>query len=532
MTVGTDRKPNMELIRRDLAADSAIDESMLLDLQSPAAFPYRVSTPIVLHETHVSWVILAGDYAFKIKKPLKTDFLDYSTLERREHFCHEEIRLDRRYTGDLYLGVVPISRIGGRARIDASGSPIEYAVKMRRFPDAALLSRRVDLGMVVPNDLVTLARTIADVHRTANTSGPQERFATPQTIARDFHQCLDDLAHGVVSSASEATRIHLSDWADDFLKRHRMEFTDRIRDGYVRECHGDLHLGNVIQLGECLVPFDGIEFNDSFRWIDILNDVAFLVMDFVAHGHTDFAYAFLNAYLQQTGDYRSLALMRWYLVYRALVRAKVAAIAAAQHPDQSESPIQDCLDHLLLADQFTRPETPVRLWITHGLSGSGKSTVSRTLVAKYGAICLRSDVERKRMFGLEPTERVPESRIDEIYGPIATEQTYDHLKSLAKSILRAGFSVIVDATFLKRQQRDRFHDLARDVGADWAMIDCHADGQVLRDRVTERSRQGLDASDATLRVLEQQRIEIEPLSADELDDCAVIPSQSVSNSSS
>lgn len=488
-------------------------ERLIADLQTADAYPHPLNGPVVMHETHVSWVMLAGDFAYKIKKPIQTGFLDYSTLQRRHQFCHDEIRLDQRYTEDLYLGVVPIDLVDGRARVEGDGPAIEYAVKMRRFPDDALLSQRLDLGLLTAGEVRQLADAIATFHDRADRWNQPDRFASPSMVAKDLQDCLDDLAQSVVAEQTASSRSRLQEWAERFMSQHRSAFEDRVTGGFIRECHGDLHLDNVIELGDRLMPFDGIEFNDSFRWIDVLNDAAFLVMDFAARGHSEFGRIFLSAYLEHTGDYESLALMRWYLVYRALVRAKVAAIRAAQETGHELEPRQDCLDHVALAEQFAHPP-PATLWITHGLSGSGKTTASEPMVCRHGAIRLRSDLERKRMFHLAPTERAGE----EIYSAEATEKTYDRLRVLARSALEGGFSVIVDATFLKRSHRDAFRQLAEQLNVKWGIVNCHAEVDVLRQRVKQRLADGHDASDADLQVLEKQIAEQEPLTPEELDD--------------
>ncbi len=483
---------------------------LIADLQSAKAYPQQFNDPIVLHETHVSWVLLAGEFAYKIKKPLKTSFLDYSTQALREQFCHEEIRLDRRYTSDLYLGVVPITMINGHAKIEGAGSPIEFAVKMRRFPEDALLSHRIELGLLSSADVNQLAGSIAAFHHTADRWKESRSFATTTQVAKDFHDCLDDLAISVVADQTTSSRNRLKAWATEFMADHGHQFETRISDGFIRECHGDLHLDNVVRVGDRLVPFDGIEFNDSFRWIDVLNDAAFLVMDFAAHNQPNFGLQFLNAYLEQTGDYESLMLMRWYLVYRALVRAKVAAIRAAQEPGHDSIAQRDCAEHISLAEQFAHPK-PVTLWITHGLSGSGKTTISSIYTTHHGAIRLRSDLERKRLFQLATTTRTSYDQRDKIYSSDATERNYKRLLDLADKILRSGFSVIVDATFLKQTHRAAFHDLAKRLNIAWGILNCEQKVDVLRNRITARLTAERDASEADLSVLEHQMDTREPL---------------------
>jgi hypothetical protein len=317
----------------------------------------------------------------------------------------------------------------------------------------------------------------------------------------------------------------LDRWTTEYFDEHQSLFSQRLANGFIRECHGDLHLANVIHWQDRLMPFDGIEFNDEFRWIDVMSDAAFLAMDFAARRHLDLCRGFINAYLEQTGDHASLPLLRWYLVYRAMVRAKVASIRA-QQPGQAESDRsvahEDCRDHVDLAYRFTLREEPC-LWITHGVSGSGKTSGSELVVQRRGAIRLRSDIERKRHFGLSPTERPDDRTKAKIYCRSAHHATYDRLRRLARGILHAGYSVVVDATFLHQHQRELFRELAGNEGAAFAILDFHTDQQTLRQRLADRMAQDTDASDADAQVLESQLVSLEPLTATEMQHVVEIP---------
>ena len=291
---------------------------------------------VVMHETHVSWVFLVGEFAFKIKKPIKTSFLDYGTLALREHYCHEEVRLDRRYAKPLYLGVVAITLDGGRVRMEGKGRPIEFAVKMRRFPEDALLSDRLTRGKLPTAEVLQLAIAVASFHRDAARSGPQQPWGSPELVLRTARDNLSELRSAAIDGDVVEIVTALDRWTrEDFAANHAV-FAQRPSGGFIRECHGDLHLANVIHWQGRLMPFDGIEFNDEFRWIDVMSDAAFLGMDFAVRGHLDLSRSFINAYLEQTGDHGSVSLLRWYLVYRAMVRAKVASIRGEQS-GQSEA---------------------------------------------------------------------------------------------------------------------------------------------------------------------------------------------------
>lgn len=492
-------------------------------LQRPEAYrSCPAEARVVVHETHVSWVFLAGDHAYKVKKPIVTGFLDYGSLEQREHFCHQEVRLNRRYAPDLYLDVVPITRDEqGAIRVEGSETPIEWAVKMQRFPEDALLSQRLEAGKIADDEIIQLAKTVAQFHQSADRADLQQPWGSPEVILQEAIDNVTDLRS---MFAAEPPDGHFPDrldriqtWTETAFERHRASFQQRRDAGFIRECHGDLHLANVIRWHGQWTPFDGIEFNEEFRWIDVLSDAAFLAMDFAAKGHFDLERSFVSAYLEQTGDYQAMPLLRWYLVYRAMVRAKVAAIRAqqpGQSPQAQTSERQECLDHLALADRFTELPPP-HLWITHGVSGSGKTTGTDSLIQQQGAVRLRSDVERKRLFELAPSQR-PEGDVQQqVYSDQATEQTYGRLHDLARMLLRSGESVVVDATFLKQRYRDLFRQLAREERAGFAILPFHADPSELERRIALRMQHDRDASDANLQVLRQQLQSIEPLTEQE-----------------
>ncbi len=481
--------------------------------RDPDAYPHHVEGPIELHETHISRVYLAGKYAYKVKKPIVNAFLDYGTLEKRHHACCEELRLGQRYAQGLYLDVVPIARENGELRIDGEACPIEFAVRMRRFADGNLLSDRLKTYSVTGDDMRQLAVQLARVHDQA------ERLAGGHTeVAQALGQRARENFEVVAQVADLDCRkivSQLSDWSNQTLATLQDQMLNRLQQGWFRECHGDLHCDNIVYWNEEWVPFDGIEFNPELAWIDVLNDLAFLVMDLHARGRADLAHCLLNAYLEQTGDYAGLHLLRWYLVYRAMVRAKVALLREQQVHQDSElhrSMLDEASVYIQLANRLRNLEPNPCLWITHGVSGSGKSTGARQLVASRGMIQIRSDVERKRLFKKRRQKIAAETSDQSMYASTATEATYAVMEGLARTVLDAGYSVIIDATFLQRQQRDAFHALADSVHAEFRIVHFEADHETLIERIRQRAAQAEDASDANAKVLEMQRKTEEPLS--------------------
>ncbi len=523
----------MELLRARLerTLEIVLEPNLADRLRHRSAFPDQDGSPVVVHETHISWIFLAGEFAYKVKKPVKTDFLDYSTLENRERLCREELRLDRRFSAGLYLDVVPITRQDGHLRVDGRGETVEWAVKMRRFAEDALLSHRLDQDRVSEQDVADLAFQVATFHEQTERSDLRHRWGSAEIVLADAMDNLRSLEAACLPGIS-ADLDRLNQWTRDFFDAHQTLFSQRLENGFIRECHGDMHLANVIQWRGVMTPFDGIEFNDRYRWIDVLSDAAFVSMDFAARGRPDLGRSFINAYLEKTGDHGSLPILRWYLVYRALVRAKVSAMRVGESKTPSDGEIDrrrgisDCTQHVELACRFTLPAAR-RLWITHGFSGSGKTRGSEAIVRQYGAIRFRSDIERKRHHGLDPLDRPDARQRTQLYGEEASRATYCQLERLARTAIGDGFCVVIDAAFLKHAQRSQFRQIADSLGANFAILDFQADEATLRRRIAQRTTGGTDASDANIAVLESQLAGSEPLRAEETPLVAELPVVSV-----
>ena len=360
-------------------------EALLAALGDPRRYPHPVER-IELIETHISWVLLTGRYAYKLKKPLDLGFLDFSTLERRREACEKELRLNRRTAPDLYLEVVPVTGTPDEPVVGGSGLAIEYAVKMREFPQAALLDRAAARGELRLEQMDELASTVARFHAKVERADPQTEFGTPEAVIAPARQNFAQLRPLATDADAAAVLGRLAAWTDGESARCREAFDARRREGFVRECHGDLHLRNLVLLDGRIVPFDCLEFNDALRWIDVAAEVAFVVMDLVDHGLTSHAWRFLDAYLAETGDYGSLAVLRFYLVYRAMVRAKIACLRAQQLPEgvpQRRQADGEFREYLRLAEAFASLERRA-LIVTRGLSGSGKTVFSGLLTGRSG----------------------------------------------------------------------------------------------------------------------------------------------------
>ena len=461
-------------------------------------------------DTHISTVILAGDVAYKLKKPLDLGFLDFFTLDARQRACEEELRLNRRLAPHIYQAVCAFTGSIDRPRVDAAGEVVDWAVRMRRFDPDAILSRqmhRLDSRLIE-----SLAVRVALFHAEAARCSPGESFGSPDRVFEPMAQNLTQIGERAPRFASEIEPLER--WSAEQHRRLDGLLRRRKEHGHIRECHGDLHLGNVALIDGEPVMFDAIEFNPGLRWIDTVNDIAFMTMDLQERGRSDLAYRFLDRYLQESGDYAGIALLRFYEVYRALVRAKIAAIRIGQR-DLSEAQLDEefaeLQAYIRFAERLCRPQRGAII-ITGGVSGSGKSHVSRTLPDYLPAVRLRSDVERKRIIGVDPHTDATGLGA---YSSGVTDRTYARLRELAAQVTAAGYVAVVDATFLARAQREAFRRLAVSQNVPFVILDCDAPPEVLRQRIIARREGPENVSDADLGVLEAQLATREDLSDEE-----------------
>ena len=472
--------------------------------------------PVRLVETHISWVLLPDAHAYKFKKPLCLAFADFSTLAARQHCCDEEVRLNRRLAPTIYLGVAEVRDSDAGPAFGGDGPLLDVAVCMRRFDDGALWSERLAAGALMARDIDRLAQRLASFHREAAVAPMASAFGSPSVHERVTERLVEGIDAWVAgrdaAGAPQRDWPALRAWTRAQLRSLAPLFEARRRAGRVREGHGDLHLANLLQLGDEATAFDGIEFDPELRWIDVLNDVAFVAMDLMAHGAPDLAFRFIDAYLESGGDHDGLPALRFYLVSRALVRAQVGAIAEAQG-----TPVPagcGAATYLALAARLSQG-ADARLAITHGLPGSGKSFVSQALLESASAIRLRSDVERKRMVGLAALESSRGRFEGDLYDAASTARTYARLRGLAQIALDAGWPVIVDAAFLRADERTDFASLAAERQLPFAILDCRAPWPLLRERLLRRQASGGDASEADVAVLDRLLGVAEPLLAAE-----------------
>lgn len=483
-------------------------------MQAPRFYPHPVTTPIRLVQTHISYVLLTGTFAYKVKKPVNFGFLDYSTLDRRRHFCEEELRLNAKGAAELYLDVVSINRSPADARLTLGGpgEAVEYAVRMRQFPPGSLLSERLAAGAVDDAEVRRVAAEVADYHRRSHTDRPVAAFGDPvrvgATIEDNYRQTRRFV--GGLQPAEEFGQTAL--FTRQFLDTHAAAFRARAAGGRVRECHGDLHLDNVCLWDGRVLLFDCIEFNEAFRFVDVMYDVAFTVMDFRARGRADLGAVFLNEYAELTGDWEGLAVLPLYLCRHAYVRAKVNSLlsedAGAGEAVRARA-AAEARRYYHLAWQYTRPRQG-RLLLVSGLSGSGKSTIARALAAKTGAVHIRSDAVRKHLAGIPLHERGGPA----VYSQDMTRRTYRRLLDLGLVLARQGDTVILDARYHRAAARADAGDAANASGVPIHLLVCQAPPDVLRQRLRDRAG---DIADATTDLADGQAVSWEPVGDSEAD---------------
>ncbi|WP_024545565.1 bifunctional aminoglycoside phosphotransferase/ATP-binding protein [Picosynechococcus sp. NKBG15041c] len=485
--------------------------ALIATLQKPDIYPHDTNGAIALVQTHVSYVFLTGDYAYKLKKAVNFGFLDFSTLSQRQHFCEVELELNRALTPDLYLDVLPITYDGQTYAFNGAGEVVEYAVKMRQFPQENLLSEMFAAGTLTEAHMVQLGEAVANFHQSAITNDYILSFGEiakiRQAIDENYAQTEKYIGPVQTTGRFEQTKA----FTDNFFGSREDIFAQRRQDKKIKECHGDLHLRNICLWQDKIQLFDRIEFNEPFRFVDTMYDVAFTVMDLDARGAGALGNAFLNTYVERTGDWEGLQVLPLYLSRQAYVRAKVTSFLLddqAIAPDAKAAAAQTANEYYELAWQYTqRPQGKVILMC--GLSGSGKSTVAQAGARRWDGIQIRSDAVRKHLAGLPLDEKGDET----LYSAAMTEQTYDRLQALGLLLAKQGFTVILDAKYDKVVQRKNVINACATAGIPCQILHCQAPLPVLAQRVTARTA---DISDATADLLAVQQQDFEPFTSEEM----------------
>ncbi|MDY6951405.1 MAG: AAA family ATPase [Thermodesulfobacteriota bacterium] len=474
-------------------------------------YPHPV-TDLQQRDTHISKVFLTGPYVYKIKKPVDLEFLDYTTLEKRRHFCHQEVALNRRLTDNVYLDVVAITLKNDRYVMAGPGSPVEYCVKMRQLPEESSMLRQLEAGRINKEELEALARMLARFYDRASAGDDITAFGSWETVCinceENFRQTepflktiLDDRVFHIVRAATRS-----------FLKRRKELFARRMDEEKIRDCHGDLRSGHIY-FEEGIQIVDCIEFNDRFRYGDITSDLAFLAMDLDYEGYAQSAQDLLRAYVGDTQDHDVFALLDFYKCYRAFVRIKVNCLRLQQGDlpkEQKNRLLEETGRYTDLAYQYAVQFTRPTLWVICGMPASGKSTIAQNLAESLDIKVFSSDRVRKALFGLQPQEQIDLPFEAGIYSKEASSLTYGKLLLQAQEELHKGRSVILDATYASRHHRSEVLRLANDTDANVMFVECLSSEPVLKERLIHREKTS-SLSDARLHHFDKMKALFEPL---------------------
>lgn len=473
--------------------------TLIEQMLEPGFYPHEVIEPITLIQTHVSYVFLTGDYAYKVKKSVNFGFLDYSTLDLRSHFCFQELEMNKRGAPELYLEVLPITQTGDKFSLSGTGEAVESVLKMRQFPQGALLSEMFEMGTLTQSHMEDLGRVVAKYHEQSQSSDRIRTFGEVAQVRQAIDENYEQTQKYIGNPQTEAQYAQTKEYTDNFFVGRSQLFSGRIKNNKIRECHGDLHLRNICLWNDKILLFDCIEFNEPFRFVDVMYDVAFTVMDLQAKQRPDFGNAFLNTYAEQTGDWEGLQVLPLYLSRQAYVRAKVTSFLLDDPGIPEAAKVEAAATasgYYKLAWEYTKPRQG-KLILMSGLSGAGKSTTAKLLARKLDAIHLRSDAVRKHLGNIPLSERGKE----ELYSPEMTQKTYDRLLELGVMLANQGFTVILDAKYDRAALRANAFETAISQQLPLQIIHCTAPVEVLRERLAARKG---DIADATADLLESQ----------------------------
>ncbi|UCE97328.1 MAG: AAA family ATPase [Dehalococcoidia bacterium] len=482
---------------------------MIQALIKPEAYP-EPTEGIELEQTQMSFVFLTDNYAYKVKKPVNLGYLDYTTLEKRRHFCYREVELNKRLCSNAYLGVVTINRQRDNYSICGAGEVMEYAVKMRRLPHQLMMDWLLKSGSVSIKMISRLADKIVTFHRQAETSGEINAFGSIDTIIQNTEENYSQTENYIGKTISSFQYQQIKEYSHSFIADNTALFNKRVKGNHIRDCHGDLHTAHVcFKNGICI--YDCIEFNDRFRYGDVAAEVAFLAMDLDHHERADLSRIFVKEYMSKSHDAELEKLLNFYKCYRAYVRGKVASFKlddAYITDDERVRTIQTAGSYFDLAYSYIK--SIPSLFITTGLVGSGKTALSQILAGRMGLVVLSSDVIRKRLAHIPQIERRFEEYDNGIYSPEFSRKTYDTMLDEAKNILAEGGSVIMDASFIKAGERQRAKALAEEMGAGFYILECRSDEETIRRRLSQRLEKG-SVSDGRWEIYLVQKERFEPV---------------------
>ena len=485
--------------------------ALVQSLLTSEAYPHRPSE-IELVQTHMSFIFLTGDYVYKVKKAVDLGFLDYTTLERRKYFCHQEVILNRRLCPDIYLDVVAITRENGKFFIEGHGEAIEYAVKMRQLPQQRMMDNLLKANQVTKEMIAAVAQRVAEFHQKAETNEEISNFGNLSIVVTNTEENFTQTEKYIGVSIPREKYDAIKSYTQEFIKNNVSLFGQRMKKGKIRDCHGDLHTAHVcFTNGMCI--FDCIEFNDRFRYGDVASESAFLAMDLDYHGRPDLSQHFVATYQKISGDREMGKLINFYKCYRAYVRGKVESFKMDDPhipEEEKEETLNRAIKYFDLAYSYIEGKN-LTLFITTGLIGSGKTALAQALSHTMALAVISSDDVRKRLANIPRQEHRFEEFDSGIYSSAFSRRTYDEMFHQAKQILKAGQSVIIDASFRKANERKRAMKLAQEMGANFKAIECVCDEETIKERLSHRFERN-SISDGRLEIFPQLKEDFEPVS--------------------
>jgi len=489
------------------------DQNMVIQaMLKPETYPQPLKK-ITHIQTHISHIFLTGGLVYKIKKSVDFGFLDFSTLAKRRYFCHQEVKLNRRLTKNIYLGVVKITSEKRKPTINGKGPIIEYAVLMREMPQERMMNRLLVEGRVGEKDILALVRKLVPFYQEARTGKGVNPFGRIEVMVKNTEENFAQTQPYVGRLVATRTYTRIVSGTRDFLNNNQELFNKRIRERRIRDCHGDLHSANIC-LDKKPQIYDCIEFNHRFRYSDIACDLAFLSMDLDFHGRLELSRLFMKEYVRRSKDYDLHRLFNFYKGYRAFVRAKIHSFTSESpdiSPKEKKYEIRLAKKYYHLASQYIQKDRNPELLVVFGLMGTGKTSLAKELARQTGWPVFSSDEIRKALEGISPTDRKWEPFEKGLYSEEMSQKTYWKIRDEAQKRLRQGQSVILDGSYKRQAERIALMKLAKKNKARIRFLECRAPIKEIHQRLGQRGRDAMAVSDGRWEILNLQRKDFDPV---------------------
>lgn len=500
-----------------------MNQGMLFDhLKNPRFYGPHVTSVQVL-QTHISYVALTGTFAYKIKKPVNFGFLDFSTLDKRKFYCEEELRLNKRLCPEMYLDVLPITQDGSTLALDGTGTIVEYALKMKEFPQENIMTQLLQEGKISEETIDQLISLLIDFYQGQEPTEEITRHGEVPCVKQNIDENFSQTKPMIDITVPKETFSYIKEEVERFFERKKDVFGHRMKEHKIYDCHGDLHSGNIVVMEDAIHIFDCIEFNDRFRYCDVASDIAFLAMDLDSLNQPYLSSYLIEQYVQRSKDAGVYALLNFYKSYRAFVRGKIHGFQLNDpHIDPSikKRLLTSAKKYFDLSLYYTRlfsldlhKREPL-LFLIAGLSGTGKSTVARKIAVDYHAMLINTDIVRKEAAGIDRYEQHHDQFNTGLYDPKKVDETYELVMQRASPLLQNGDNVVLDATFQKKKYREMAHHIAAKHHAKIISIQCICPDETVKKRLDERIRKK-SVSDGRWEIYQVQKTTFEPFTPEE-----------------